>query len=135
MKNKSILLVLGLGIVIAGLIYAETNNILSNLGSGVFAVGGNTLVTSDHATREFKFEIVTSTVAGAATAGTNTFSETYSAAPNFSQLVRSGTALETDDAIVGTITTTGLTVTGLSTGAVNNVPFLIYGYTRTGTPQ
>lgn len=102
---------------------------------GTTTLNGNTVVISDSPTNEFQMVLITATVAGAATASTNNFTTPFIVAPNIIPLEKSGVLNGTFRAgTTPTVTTTNFIVSGMnSAGSTNNIPYILYGYTRTGT--
>lgn len=115
------------------------SNPISRLTRGLIAVGGtsttnaNTAVVADSSTNEFRIVAITNTVTGSDTSVATTFTDAFVAAPAFAIAAGSGDGQSTIAAVTVTVDTTTCTVAGLSTAGPNNVPVILYGYTRTGT--
>lgn len=105
---------------------------------GTTSANGSTVIESNSPTNAFKLIVVTATVTGAITASTNTFTTSYIATPTVYKGLQNGangTQTTNSWGVTATATTSSLIVTGLSTNAdtgVNNLPVMVYGYTRTG---
>lgn len=125
---------------------ADTNKI-TRFTRGMIVIGGtssttgNSVVVSESVTNEYRNTIVTATVAGVATASTNTFATAFTATPSvfLGQVSGLNGTQITNSWSIGTIqTSTTLIVTGLSTNGstgVNNLPIFVYGTTRSGVLQ
>lgn len=141
MKTKY-LLFSALAVSFAIAAYCATNKISRTGQNIMLVVGGTTttngkgvIVSENTNTNEYSIVSVTATVAGSATAYTNTFATAYLATPTIWHGEKSGTSIASSGygTVTPTITTTSFIVTGLnSSGATNDLPFLIYGYKRTG---
>lgn len=113
------------------------NGIISTGGSSDYN-GHTSVVTYDSPTNEYSTETVTATVAGSATASSNTFATAYLATPVAWRCYLSGASGTqiTNVSLTGvTVTTSTIIVTGLSTNSVtgvNNLPVIVYGYKRAG---
>ncbi len=132
------ILALGLGVL-----YAATNLKISRLTTGIGVIGGTTttngktVVVSDSSTNEFHVLQYTATVAAAATAVTNTYTVAFVATPTIVVGLQNLSTPQTLTNMTVFVSHTQTIVTGLSTNnsatlGGNNVPFLIYGYTRSG---
>lgn len=145
MKKFSITLTVLMFIAAGGLIAADK---LTRIGEGISVVqsgsttkNGKSLVESSSSTNIFQIQIVTATASGAETASTNTFGTAFIATPSvFKGMVSGANGTQNTNANLArvTVTTSGLIVTGLSTNGdtgANSIPFIVYGYTRTGTFQ
>lgn len=133
-----------LGCAVVGfaiVVWADTNTKISRLTRGVVNVGGvgstdgKTVIVSDDPTNEYHLVPITATVAGVATAYTNTFGTSFLSAPNFAIAAATTKTQNAITNVAVTVTTTNIIVTGLSTNVPNNVNILVYGPTRTGTFQ
>ncbi len=130
--------------VIVGLVWAGVDVKINRLGSGIQAIGyglapsnNRTLVVSDQYTNEVQIVHGLATVTGALTVSTNAFIDTFISAPSMIIGVPSGNT-NSMLGVVGTVTTSNLVVSGLSTNAVtglNSVPFMVIGNRRFGITQ
>jgi hypothetical protein len=154
MKNLSVFALLVAAAV--ALYAAESHDQISRLTRGVAAVGGssattgNTLVTSDSTTREFKVVNKVLTYSAANTAATAiTFSPEFDATPT---VVMGGVDSSSktaycwgnggntlygysDTSCVLTYSAATFTRPTTTTGTAISRPIIFYGYTRTGTYQ
>lgn len=138
---KKVILGLVASMVLAVALYAADTQKVTRLGQnqilnvgGTSTTNGKTVVTSESPTNEFKIVQITATVSGGATASTNTFATAFLATPTVVAGVKSGSSVAgVSSGVTATPSTTTLIVTGLnSAGSTNNLPFIVYGYTRAG---
>lgn len=113
--------------------------VISRITSGIMVQGGTTttngktVIVADSSTNEFTFVTDTATVAGAATAYTNTFTTPFLASPAILLTRKSGGASTDSGTATFTVTSSNIIVSGLnSAGTTNNLGFILYGYKRTG---
>ncbi len=151
MKNLSVFALL-LAAAVA-LYAAESHDQISRLTRGVAVVGGsstttgNTLVTSDSTTREFKVVNKVLTYSAANTAATAiTFSPEFDASPTVVFGVADSstkTSFVADPAgngysrtsVILTYSAATFSRPAANTGTAVSLPIIFYGYTRTGTYQ
>lgn len=109
-----------------------------NIGGTTTTNGKSAIVSGDTNTNQYEWVTSTATVAGAATAATNSFTTAFLAAPVAVRGMPSGlNGTQSTNFLYTTVivTTSNLVVTGLSTNAstgVNAVPVMLYGYKTTG---
>lgn len=141
MKNKSLLFAIVASFSLVLVLFAAESNKISRITRGIMNQGGttdlngSTVVVSDSPTNEFKIVTVTASVSGTSTASSNLFATAFLAAPTVIKAVRSGSTSIAESNVVSTVTSSNLIVSGLSTGAVSTIDFVVYGYQRSGVFQ
>lgn len=109
----------------------RTTNIMAT-GATSSPADCKTVVVADAITNEFMITVGSAVVTGVSTTYTNSFSTVYLATPTFVWGVKSGTNDSYHSSLNVTLTTSNMFVTGLATGGVNTVPFILYGTKRSG---
>jgi len=140
MKKSVILVACSLLLLVGVVVSYAVDNVSRYRGQtlsqgGTTSLNGSTVVESESPTNAFKIVVITATVSGAQTASTNTFTTAFVATPTIVHGSKSGTTDTTAGygVVTPTATTSTLIVSGMnSAGSTNNLPYILYGYTRTG---
>lgn len=126
-------------LLVVGLVWAGSETKISRLCSGIAAVGygatqanTRTLVVSDQSANEVQVLKGNVSVTGAATSGVVTFTDTFTGVPQAFIAPKTGAALSTIASCTITATASNLTISGMATGAVDSVQYIVVGNRRSG---